>query len=229
MGLTLRPRWTTKPAFFFGRFVSRLAQYRGLPVPQMRHLPDQTPLISIRSKSFDLRIRDALVTRMGSGGSGEVFRPGWGHTPTVPSSYVWSIFDPYPCRLRHQTITLIDDAPQVDGLDSDTAASAGVPHPLWIVPAGDRPVDPAVRLTSAATLGGGARLSGRATDRLASQITTPVLWKVPSVDEGAPSRVRYRYQITEGGKVINEEELTGAWCGPTWPGLSVSRSQPIRR
>lgn len=48
MGLILPPRSTTKPAFFFGRFVSRLAQYRGLPVPQMRHLPDQTPLISMR-------------------------------------------------------------------------------------------------------------------------------------------------------------------------------------
>jgi len=39
MRLTLRPRSTTKPALLFGRFLSKLAQYRGSPVPQKRRLP----------------------------------------------------------------------------------------------------------------------------------------------------------------------------------------------
>ena len=46
--------------FFFGRFLSRCARYRGFPVPQKRHLPDQTPSISMRWRPLDLRVRNSL-------------------------------------------------------------------------------------------------------------------------------------------------------------------------
>ena len=61
-GTDLAPRSTAKPAFLFGRFLSRLSQYRGLPVPQKRHLPDQRPLISMRWRPWICVSRDALGT-----------------------------------------------------------------------------------------------------------------------------------------------------------------------
>lgn len=45
--------------------------------------------------------------------------------------------------------------------------------------------------------------------------TYTVLWEILESDEEA-FRARYLYRVTEGAKVISEEEITGYGYGPAW-------------
>jgi hypothetical protein len=175
------------------------------PVPRVACSPD-APLAGPDTldldalETLDLRVRDALGTEREVVGVN--LQPvGAAHDRAVVVGV--GHIRPLSCGLHHQTITLINDAPQVEELDTDTAASAGVPHPLWIVPAGDGPVNP---VDSAATLGGLAAI-GRGTRPPRQPDHYTVLSKVLESDKDA-SRVSYLYRITEGEKVISEEELT---------------------
>lgn len=46
--------------------------------------------------------------------------------------------------------------------------------------------------------------------------TYTVLSEIPPDPAGEAFRVRYVYRVTEGSKVISEEELTGSFYHPAW-------------